>query len=489
MTSNTSRRHFLSTVGAGVLATASAGVFGATKPDTRPNILFCFADDWSWPQGNNVKDPQLKAPAYDRVVREGVEFKNAFVSAPSCTPSRGAILTGQWHWRLEEGGNLWSTLQKKFAVYPDLLADAGYHIGLTKKGWGPGNHAISGWEHNPAGPGYRNFDAFLAARPEGAPFCYWAGAHDPHRGYKKGSGAAAGIDPKKVKIPACLPDSVEVRSDIADYYFAVARFDAEKKSVIEKLEAMGELDNTIVVFSGDNGLPFPRCKSNLYDTGTKVPLAVRWPARVKGGRAVKDFVSLTDLAPTYLEAAGLPVPKDMTGRSLMPILTSKKSGHIDPARNHVLTGKERHTQAQKGTTQGYPCRAIRTDDFLFIRNFKPERWPAGTPEVYKDIDGSPTKTYMMEHRDDPDVKPLFDLAFGKRPGEELFDLRQYPDQLINVADNPEYAAAKKELSKQLMADLRETKDPRVLGDGDKFDNYAYVGRTSAKKPATGKARK
>jgi arylsulfatase A-like enzyme len=485
-------------MGLGAASLAFAGCTHASEPlgggalKKRPNILFCLADDWSWPHAGIAADKVVKTPTFDRVAREGVLFENVFVSAPSCTPSRGAMLTGQWHWRLEEGGNLWSTLPAKFPVYPDLLEGAGYHVGFTRKGWGPGRHEPGGRTRNPAGPGYKSFQEFMKARPEDKPFCFWFGSTDPHRPYKWQSGVQSGMRIEDVEVPACLPDTEEVRTDICDYYWEVQRFDTEAGELLEILERRGELDNTLVVISGDNGLPFPRCKSNLYDTGTNVPLAVRWPAAVKGARVVEDFISLADLAPTFLEAAGLRPPAEMTARSFLGILTSGKSGRVDPKRDHVLTGKERHAYVREGGL-GYPCRAIRTHEFLYVRNFEPDRWPAGDPDTsedrdppgqFGDIDGSPSKTYMMDHRDDPKVHRLFELAFGKRPAEELYDLRKDRAQLNNVAEAPGYAEVKKRFAAALMAELKATKDPRVLGRGDVFDQYPYYGGLS-KKP-TGK---
>ncbi len=486
-TSPCNRREFLQIVGLGVAsATLSIPCHGwaQTTGPRRPNILFCIADDWSWPHAGPGADNVVKTPTFDRVVREGIRFRNAFVTAPSCTPSRGSIVTGQWHWRLEEGGNLWSTLPAKFPVYPDLLEKAGYHVGVTRKGWGPGQFQPGGRTRNPAGPAYKDFNAFLAARPQGTPFCFWFGSNDPHRPYELDSGVKSGMKPQDVKVPACLPDNEIVRKDLCDYYFEVQRFDREVGEILTTLEAQGELDNTLVVMTGDNGLPFPRCKSNLYDTGTNVPLGMRWPGHIKGGRGVEDFVSLQDLAPTFLEVAGLkPVP-EMTGRSLLNLLTSDQSGRVDPARDHVLVGKERHAWVRKGGL-GYPCRALRTYEYLYIRNFKPERWPAGDPaggaepydakRIYGDIDDGPSKTYMIEHRDEPAVKRLFELAVAKRPAEELYDLRKDPNQLNNVADDPSYAKVKEELSARLMAELKATADPRVLGNGDIFDTYPYYG--------------
>jgi len=469
------RRDFIRAIGLGTASLMMPALgSGAKVGRRRPNILFCIADDWVWPHASIAGAKVIKTPTFDRVAREGVMFENAFVSAPSCTPSRGAIVTGQWHWRLEHGGNLWSSLPAKFTVYPDLLEGAGYHVGFTRKGWGPGRDGPGGRKRNPAGPRFKDFGKFLEGRPEGAPFCFWFGSYDPHRGYKWQSGIESGMKLEDVEVPAPLADSEQVRTDICDYYFEVQRFDREVGELLKVVERMGELDNTLVVMTGDNGMPFPRCKSNLYDLGTNVPLAVRWPSRAAGGRVVEDFISLSDLAPTFLEAAGLKATKEMTGRSFLDILSSGKSGRVDPKRDRVFTGMERHTRRRAGGV-GYPMRALRTHDYLYIRNFKPDRWPAGDPERYGDIDGSPTKSYMMEHRNDAKVKRLFELAFGKRPAEELYDLRKDPGQLDNVAGEAEYAAVRKRLGNELTAELKATGDPRVLGKGDVFDEYPYYG--------------
>jgi N-sulfoglucosamine sulfohydrolase len=503
------RRDFVRTVGTGTLGLLGLSALPSCAPAqsgrkarTRPNILFCLADDWSWPHAGIGGDTVVKTPTFDRVAREGVLFENAFVSAPSCTPSRGAMLTGQWHWRLEEGGNLHSTLPAKFPVYPDLLEEAGYHVGYTRKGWGPGRNEPGGRKRNPAGPRYKDFHQFLHARPESKPFCFWFGSTDPHRGYEWQSGVESGMKLEDVNVPAYFPDSQEVRTDICDYYWEVQRFDTEVGELLKMLEETGELDNTLVVMSGDNGWPFPRCKSNLYDAGTHVPLAMRWPAAVPGGRVVEDFVSLSDLAPTFLDAAGLKPPAEMTARSLLRILLSGESGRVDARRDHVLTGKERHVPGQENDMSGYPMRAIRTHDFLYIRNFKPGRWPSGYPAGYAeptdiivskprgthygyvDTDASPTKSYIIKHRDDPKVRKFFDLAFAKRPAEELYDLKKDPAQINNVAGKPEYAEVQRKLAAALMAELKATEDPRVLGKGDVFDHYPYYGGGVPEKTST-----
>ena len=440
-----------------------------------PNILVIIADDWSFPHAGAYGDKVVRTPTFDRVAREGVLFRRAYVAAPSCTPSRASLLTGRAPHELAEGGNLWGTLPARFAVYPDLLERAGYTVGHTRKGWGPGNFETGGRTRNPAGPQFASFDAFYAQAPKGKPFCFWFGSTDPHRPYDKDSGAAGGLKPEQVVVPSFLPDTPQIRNDILDYYLEVERLDREAGAILRTLEQAGQLDNTLVVFTSDNGMPFPRAKANLYDAGTHVPLAVRLPGRVKAGQQRDDFVVLTDLAPTILEAAGL-TPPAMTGRSLMPLL----AGSRQPNRDQVFVERERHAQVRRGDLS-YPARAVRTDRFLYIRNFRPDRWPAGDPEMYfavgpfGDIDGGPSKDLLLERRGDPAIARFFALATAKRPAEELYDLRADPGQLENVAGKPQYARDKAALEALLDKWMRDTHDPRISQDDDRWDKYPYYG--------------
>ena len=402
----------------------------------RPNILFLMADDWSWPHAGAYGAPVVKTPTFDRVAREGVLFANAYVSSPSCTPSRMSIASGQWHWRLKDAANLGGSLAIDVKVYPELLEDAGYKIGHARKGAGPSKHEFTG--RDPFGPKYKSFEAFFEQRDKDQPFCFWYGAGEPHRPYLLGEGAKSGMDLAQLKLPACLPDNDTTRNDFADYLHRIQMYDTFCGRALALLEKADVLENTIVVMAGDNGLPFPRCKATLYDTGTHVPLAIRWGTQVPGKRTVADFVSLTDLAPTFLEAAGLTPSAEMTGRSLLSTLRSERSGQVDPARNFVLAGMERHVYRN-------PCRAIRTADFLYIHNFNPDQWPTGdtgkpqpeidfTTKVWPtfpgafsyNIDPSPTKTFLLEHRDEEGIKPFFDLACGQRGAEEFYDLKADP---------------------------------------------------------------
>jgi len=505
----------------------------------RPNILFAFADDWGRHAGAYARidgpgtaNDLLRTPNFDRVANEGVLFRKAFVSSPSCTPCRSALLSGQHFWRTGRAailqGAIWDGSQPSFAL---MLRDAGYHLGKSFKVWSPGqpNDAPYGGQrfaYEAAGRRFNqfsqhvtrmvsdgrnvaaakeelyaevrgNFDAFLADRKPDQPFCYWFGPVNVHRQWIKGSGKALwGLDPEALqgKLPPFLPDVPEVREDLADYFGEVMAFDHALGLLLAKLDALGELDHTLVVVSGDHGAPgFPHGKCNLYDFGSSVPLAIRWGG-AKGGRVVDDLVSLTDLAPTFLELGGVPVPATMTGRSLLGLLKSDRSGLVEPARDAVFIGRERHVENARDGFLPYPQRAIRTHDFLYIINFQPDRWPLGEPyrlagtnppsitelteetrATLPDEDAGPAKAWLVTQRDVPEWRPHFERAYGKRPREELYDLARDPHQMTNVAADPAYAATRTGLEARLLAELRRTGDPRMTDDGRFFEHPPLAG--------------
>lgn len=457
----------------------------------QPNILFCLADDWGWPHAGAYGDKVVKTPTFDRLAEEGVLFENAFISSPSCTPSRNAVITGQQFYRLEEGGQLWSTLDVNKPNFMFLLRDAGYEIGHWRKAWGPGDFRVGGYTENPCGPD-STFPQFMENRDKSKPFCFWFGTSDPHRAYKLNSGREDGIPVNKVEVPDFYPDVKTIRSDIADYYWEVQRWDTDVGKAIALLEKEGLLDNTIIVMTGDHGMPFPRCKTNLYSWGSHVPLAIRWGNEVKPDRRITDFASFTDFAPTFLDAAGVDIPKVMTGRSLVPILKGRKSGRVEKRkRNHIVYGRERHVPAQlQPSFDGYPARAIHTDDWLLILNLEEDRWPAGVAEnathqhlySFADCDRSPTKDFLVENQNDPRFKKYFDLSFAKRPAVELYDVKNDPDNVVNLADNPEYTEVIDKLRSQLEGYLSKTGDPRYTDAPVLFDEYLYRGGLEPKQP-------
>ncbi len=502
----------------------------------RPNVLFVFADDWGrYASIYGKREPGtindvVKTPHFDALAEKGVLFTRAFVNAPSCTPCRSSLLSGQYFWRTGRGailqGAVWDS---SIPTFPLLLEKSGYAIGHTGKVWSPGTPAnapigAQRTGHNKAGRQFNdfsealdkatdeaatreklltevrgNFEGFLKQRPGDKPFCYWWGPTNTHRTWIKGSGKRFwNIDPESLKgrMPKHLPDVTEVREDVADYLGEVQALDAGLGELLRVLEETGEASRTLVIVSGDHGMPgVPGGKCNLYDLGTRVSLAICCPDRIPGGRIVDDFVCLPDLAPTILEAAGVDVPKVMTGKSLLNVLKSDRSGTVDETRDFVVTGRERHVAAARLELRPYPQRAIRTADFLYIRNFAPDRWPMGTAPGYgtigmmpdaesletttfgafADMDASPTKSWLITHVNDNSENQIwFDRAFAQRPAEELFDLRADPDQIRNVAQDSKYAEVRKQLSERLMGILKETNDPRVTTDPPAFEQSPFT---------------
>ena len=458
-----------------ILAATLVSEVVRAQDQARANVLFVIADDWSFGHAGAYGDKVVRTPNIDEVAEQGAVFMNAFAAAPSCTPSRAAILTGRYPHELREGASLWGSLPKEFDNYSTILARAGYHVGLTGKGWGPGNFQAGGYEHNPAGKSYKDFAAFLAEKPKGTPFSFWFGSQNPHRPYKSGSGAASGLIAENVNVPAWLPDVAEVRGDILDYYYEVEQFDWQLGELLSILKASGELDNTLIIITGDNGMPFPRAKANVYDAGARVPLILSLSGKIPRQR-IAELVSLTDIAPTILELAGEQIPQQMSGVSLWPLLRKEKAAR----RDGVFIERERHANVRAGEL-GYPCRAVRTKDYLYIRNYAPDRWPAGDPELYHsvgpygDVDASPSKKFILDNKYKPEIAPIYSRAFAKRPAEELYDLKADPHQLNNVASNKRYSKVLRRLKKEIEEWQVSTHDPRSSGEVIVFDNYPYYG--------------
>jgi arylsulfatase A-like enzyme len=512
----------------------------AVAADTeRPNILFFFADDWGrfariYAEHGRTAGTNglLKTPNLDRLAKSGVLFRNAHVNAPSCTPCRSSLLSGQHFWRTGRGAILQGAVwDETIPTYPLLLRDAGYHLGKSYKVWSPGSPAdapYGGQQHafEKSGRAFNNFSenatdlvakgatveaaraklleevrgnfrAMLAAKAAGQPFAYWFGPTNTHRAWVRGSGQKLwGLDPDalKGKLPAFLPDVPVVREDLADYLGEVQALDAAMGVLLTELEKTDELSRTLIAVSGDHGAPgFPHGKCNLYGFGTGVSLILSGPG-IKGGRVVDDMVSLPDLAPTFLEAGGVKPPAVMTGRSLWNVLRSERQGLVDPARTWVVAGRERHVEIARPDYTPYPQRVLRTLDHALIVNFKPERWPLGDhyrldgkdeptfDEVAKttfvtlpDDDAGPTKAWFVGARKSPEWSAQFDKFYGRRPMFELYDLRKDPDEMNNVAEDPAYAAIRKEMTERLFAILRETGDPRMLEDGKYFETPPLAG--------------
>ncbi|MCA9043058.1 MAG: sulfatase [Planctomycetaceae bacterium] len=498
-----------------------------------PNIVFAFADDlgryasaYADPNAPSPNDV-IHTPFFDRIAAEGTRFDCALVSAPSCTPSRAAIVSGQHFFRNGSHSQLHHPWMKGFddpwdevRGFPLMLQASGYHIGWSYKmhisedrmGGKDRNYRKHGSRFNTFSQNVMraddteagkqelleevrgNFRSFLADRNDKQPFYYWFNPTNTHRSWVQGSGKKIwGIEPDslKGKLPPFLPDNEIVREDFADYLGEAQAFDAAVGILLEELTALGELENTIVVVSGDHGAPgFPRGKCNLYDFGTQVPLAIRWPKHVAEGRVIQSPVSLLDLAPTFLEAAGLQADERMDGQSLLAAMNAETRDPEEVLRGTAICGRENHVNESRPGGLPYPMRAIRTGEYLYIVNFAPDRWPVAQPPLAApltnpiggkkggsrrmDLDFSPTRDFFELNEGDETIAEWWRLGFDLRPAEELYVIADDPHQMLNVADDVNFAAVKSQLRGQLLAELNRGNDPRVIDDGKAFDRPPYA---------------
>lgn len=501
------------------------------EPESRlPNILFAISDDQSYAHTGFARSTFVNTPAFDRVAREGIYFANCIAGSPGCAPSRSAIVTGRYPWQNEQSGQHASAWLKKYVPFVEVLKKGGYSTGRTGKGVDPFQYArgsndslwrttnAAGVAHSQINYGkdreklegyadgisntdyFANFKYFMENVKGNKPFFFWYGAREPHRAYEKGSWKRMGKRLEDVEVPGFLPDNDEIRGDLLDYAVEIEWFDRHLESMLHYLEDIGELDNTIVIVTSDNGKPFPRAKANSYEYGIHVPMAIRYPEKFPGGRVVKDVIFFVDIAPTILEITGKSTDGMMpiTGKSFLDLLTSKKEGWLEGSDTYVFSGRERHSSSRY-KNWGYPQRAIRSRDYLYIWNMRLERWPAGALQkidrkdstqllpmngvgsdgkymapqtAFTDIDDAPSKTYLLEQTENKDIKPFLNLAVAKRPEFELYAFQKDPFCLENLAGKPEFSKVENRLKSELLKELKKTKDSRIVGlDKEIFDSY------------------
>lgn len=472
------------------------------KEVKKPNILFAIMDDATYMHMSAYGCSWVNTPNFDSVAKNGLLFNRAYTANAKCAPSRSNILTGRNSWQLEEAANHWPYFPSKFKVFTETLAENGYQVGYTGKGWAPGVatnadgskrelliKAYSEIKTVPPTPKISNidyaanFDAFLGENKK-EPFFFWYGGIEPHRAYEYGSGIAKGgktLDQiSDNEVYDFWPKADSVKTDLLDYAFEIEYFDKQLGKMLQSLKAKGELNNTLIVVTSDNGMPFPRIKGQEYEYSNHLPLAMMWADGIAHpGREIDDFISFIDFAPTFLELAGVASDENgmqpITGKSFTDILRSEKEGQLDPERNYVLIGKERH-DIGRPNDQGYPIRGVVKNDMLYLHNFKTDRWPVGNPETgYTNTDGSATKTYLLNkvysENDDFD---FWKWSFWKRPSEELYNIVDDPDCMNNLALNDANESVLTEMRDELFSALKTQGDPRVLGDGDIFDTYKYA---------------
>lgn len=467
------------------------------KVQERPNILFCISDDQSFPHAGAYGCTWVKTPAFDRVANEGILFNNGYTPNAKSSPSRSCILTGRNSWQLEEAVNHQPHFPSKFKTFPESLKENGYFTGYTGKGWAPGDPGtINGNHRELIGPVYNdiktkpparfisnidyaaNFEAFLKEKPKEKPFFFWYGGTEPHRAYEfmagvnKGNKKLSDID----EVFKFWPDNDTTRYDLLDYAFEIEYFDYHLDKILKILEKNGMLENTLVVVTSDNGMPFPRVKGQAYHLSNHMPLAIMWPKGIKNpGRIIDDFVSFTDFSATFFDVAGINENtsgmQPLEGKSLLPLFYNKPKAK---GRNFMLIGKERHDVGRPGD-KGYPIRGIINDSYLYLMNANTERWPAGNPETgYMNCDGSPTKTLILNDRRANRTSIYWDLSFGKRPGEELYYIKNDPECVVNLAQDSKYSEVKKQLIQQMTNELKTQADPRMLGNSQIFDTYEFA---------------
>jgi len=508
-----------------LLVLITVGCVNTANQVNRPNILFVISDDQSFAHTSFAGCEIVNTPAFDRIANEGVYFNNCYAGSPGCAPSRSTIVTGRYHWQNEQSGQHASSWMKKYVPFIDLLDANGYVSGRTGKGVDPFQYArnekdtlwratnAAGIEHSSIKykanssddertaskisktDYFENFKYFVENVRDDKPFFFWYGSNEPHRAYEQGSWKRTNKKLEDVNVPDFFPDSETVRGDILDYAVEIDWFDLHLQRMLQYLEQLGELDNTIVIVTADNGMPFPRCKANTFEYGSHVPFAIRYPKDFKGGRIINDPINFIDIAPTILEITNTS-PKGMmpiTGKSFLNILKSNEQGKVDDSREYTFSGRERHSSSRY-LNWGYPQRAIRSEQHLLIWNMKPERWPAGAPQLinpdnpedllpmygidssgkhvrnwaFTDIDAGPTKTYLIENCNDTYVSDFFDLSVAKRQEFELYDVQNDPYCLKNLYETKDVKEVQNAMTEALLSELEKSGDPRIVGQRSGF---------------------
>ncbi|WP_242157123.1 sulfatase [Aestuariivivens sediminis] len=471
--------------------------FKETAPVKKPNILFCLADDATWKHMSAYGTDWIATPAFDKVADQGLLFSNAYTPNAKCGPSRSIILTGRNTWQLEEAANHLAYFPTKFKTYHEALSEKGYHVGYTGKGWAPGTalnedgskrellvKAYNNKKTEPPTTGISNIDyvgnfkSFLNQKTSDEPFCFWYGGHEPHRSYEYGTGVRLG-NKRLAQLNSVFPywpQSDVVKNDVLDYAYELEYFDKQLGGMLAILEERGELENTIIVVTSDNGMPFPRVKGLSYEHSNHLPLAIMWKNGIKNpGRTIEDYVSFIDFAATFLDITGYDAKAlgmhPIQGKSLKPIFNSDKEDVIEPEQDYTLLGQERHDVGRPNDV-GYPIRGIVKDGFLYLINYENDRWPAGNPETgYTNTDGSPTKTEILELNRSGINHEYWKLNFGKHTKEELYRVSTDENCLYNLAENEELQNIKGELKHILESELKTQQDPRIFGNGAVFDQY------------------
>jgi N-sulfoglucosamine sulfohydrolase len=449
-----------------LLASTAAGA------EARPNFVLMIADDLGCDDLGAYGHPAIRTPNLDRLARQGMRFDRAFLTCSSCSPSRSSLITGRYPHNTD-AEELHLPLPAAQVTFVEKLKAAGYWTAAAGK-WHLGNAVKDRFDQvreagqegfilpaSPSAPkgdrasGCDQWVPTLRDRPRDRPFFLWLAAIDPHRDYQPGA-IPQPHRPEDIVVPPYLPDTPEVRRDLAMYYDEIARLDGHVGEVLAELDRQGVAEDTLVLFMSDNGRPFPRCKTTVYDSGIRTPWIVRWPSRVAPGTRCESLVSSIDIAPTFLTLAGLSPGPSFQGKDFSPLLRDPKA----TIRRYVFAEHNWHDFAARG-------RAVRSERFKYIRNDDADL--PNTPPA--DAVRSPTFQAMRRLRDAGKLPPEQMSCFTRpRPAEELYDTEADPHELHNLASDPSHAETLATLRRELDAWQQATDDkkPAVLSP-DEFD--------------------
>ena len=451
----------------------SALVLGAGE---RPNIVLIIADDMNWNDCGAYGNPIIRTPHIDRLAEDGMLFQHAYLTANSCSPSRSSIITGRYPHNTGAEQLHWP-LPKDSVTFVEKLKAAGYYTAAAGK-WHLGGDvkdrfddifeaSMAGFilptgdgEEPPkmiakAPSGCEAWIPTLKNRPKDRPFFLWLASLDPHREYEDGA-----LDPphrpEDVIVPPHLPDTPAVREDLRLYYDEIGRLDTYVGRVVNELERQGVANNTLILFITDNGRPFPRDKTSLYDGGIRSPWIVKWPERIAAGQTTTSLVSAIDIAPTFLELAGVTTPGGFEGVSFVPVLNDP----IAKVRDYVFAEDHWHDYEDHG-------RSIGNQRYKLIRNTYADL-PA-TPSA--DAGRSPTWQAMLSLQGEGTLTTVQQACFqAPRASFEFYDLVNDPNELRNVIDVPELQGVVAQLKSEMASWAGRTGDyvPTVRTP-DEFD--------------------
>ncbi len=447
----------------GLVSSASASQATAGQ---RPNLVLILSDDHTAEFTGCYGNPVIRTPNLDRFAAEGMRLDRFFCAAPQCVPSRASFLSGLSPVAANMG-RFSAPLPARIRTIPDLLKPAGYFTGVVGR-----NHHLDGSPNGPvSGPIYQrqqlsNFGKrldfvdvtediprtlgkigeFFDKKPANAPYFLWVNFRDPHHVWDDGA-LTPGHDASQLPIPRYLPDLPGVREDLRRYYDEVGRCDQDFQKVLDLIARRADDDNTLIVFLGDNGVPLPHGKGSLYDPGLHVPALARWKGRIQPGSTSRALVSGEDVMPTFLEAAGVAPPPEISGKSFLPLLTGRTPLHRDLVFAQRLTHGNRPMQEATTTHTFDFSRCVRNQRYKLIYNC--------TPHVpYAPVD-SYTERSWLEMTDEHlwgRLHPKFDQAYyAKRRVLELYDLEADPEEFENLAGKPEL----REVQRMLTVALQE----------------------------------